>query len=48
MQINVVHTERLVRVLAGLPLLSLPFWLDTPWRWPRLMGLSSRTRRTPR
>jgi hypothetical protein len=39
MQVNVGRTERLVRIAVGLALLSLPFWLDTPWRWLGLVGL---------
>jgi len=39
MQINVGRTERMVRIAAGLALLSLPLWLDTPWRWLALVGL---------
>ncbi len=39
MQINVGNADRIVRVAIGLALLSLPFWLDTPWRWLGLIGL---------
>lgn len=39
MQINVGTIERIVRVVVGLALLSLPFWLDTPWRWLGIVGL---------
>ncbi len=38
MQINVANSERVVRVIVGLILLSLPFWLETPWRWLGLIG----------
>jgi hypothetical protein len=39
MQINVGNADRIIRVAIGLALLSLPFWLDTPWRWLGLIGL---------
>jgi len=39
MQINVGNLERLVRIVVGLLLLSLPLWLDTPWRWLGLVGV---------
>lgn len=39
MQINVGNVDRVIRVAVGLALLSLPFWLDTPWRWLGLIGL---------
>ncbi|MCO5100830.1 MAG: DUF2892 domain-containing protein [Burkholderiaceae bacterium] len=39
MQINVANSERVVRVIVGLILLSLPFWLETPWRWLGLIGI---------
>jgi hypothetical protein len=39
MQINVGKVDRAIRVVAGLVLLSLPFWLDSPWRWLGLIGL---------
>lgn len=35
---NVANPERLVRIIVGLILLSVPFWLDTPWRWLGLIG----------
>ncbi len=38
MQMNVANPERLVRIIVGLILLSVPFWLDTPWRWLGLIG----------
>lgn len=38
MQMNVANPERLVRIVVGLILLSVPFWLDTPWRWLGLIG----------
>jgi hypothetical protein len=38
MQINVGNPERVARIVVGLILLSLPFWLDTPWRWLGLIG----------
>ncbi|WP_298433470.1 DUF2892 domain-containing protein [Ottowia sp.] len=39
MQINVGSIDRLIRIVVGLALLSLPFWLDTSWRWFGLVGL---------
>lgn len=39
MQTNVGSIERIARVAVGLALLSLPFWLDTSWRWLGLLGL---------
>jgi len=39
MQINVGTSDRIVRILIGLFLLSLPLWLDSPWRWLGLIGL---------
>lgn len=39
MQVNVGNFDRLVRIVVGLGLLSLPFWLDTPWRWLGLIGV---------
>jgi len=39
MQTNVGNIDRVIRIVVGLVLLSLPFWLDTPWRWLGLIGL---------
>ncbi|MGB3742830.1 MAG: DUF2892 domain-containing protein [Castellaniella sp.] len=39
MQINIGNIDRLIRIVIGLVLLSLPFWLDTPWRWLGLIGV---------
>lgn len=39
MQINVGNIDRVARIVVGLVLLSLPFWLDSPWRWVGLIGL---------
>ncbi len=39
MPINVGSADRLIRIVSGLVLLSLPFWLGTPWRWLGLVGL---------
>lgn len=39
MQVNVGNPERLLRIVVGLVLLSLPFWLDSSWRWLGLIGL---------
>lgn len=39
MKINVGQIDRLIRILLGLVLLSLPLWLDSPWRWLGLIGL---------
>ena len=38
MQINIGNLDRSVRIVVGLVLLSLPFWLDSPWRWWRFIG----------
>jgi hypothetical protein len=51
MKINVGQLDRLLRILIGLILLSMPFWLDSPWRWLGLIGLmplfTGLTRRCP-
>lgn len=39
MQINVGNLDRIARIVVGLVLLSLPFWLDSSWRWLGLIGL---------
>ena len=39
MQINVGNLDRIARIAVGLMLLSLPFWLDSSWRWLGLIGL---------
>ena len=39
MQINVGSLDRIVRIVVGLILLSLPLWLDSPWRWLGLIGI---------
>ena len=39
MQINVGSLDRIVRIVLGLILLSLPLWLDSPWRWLGLIGI---------
>lgn len=39
MQINVGTFDRIARIVVGLVLLSLPFWLDSPWRWLGVIGL---------
>ncbi|MDX9741607.1 MAG: DUF2892 domain-containing protein [Gammaproteobacteria bacterium] len=39
MDINVGNIDRALRIVAGLALLSLPFWLDSPWRWLGLIGV---------
>ncbi|AMN47105.1 membrane protein [Steroidobacter denitrificans] len=38
MQINVGSLDRIVRIVVGLILLSLPLWLDSSWRWLGLIG----------
>ena len=38
MQINVGNLDRIVRIVVGLVLLSLPLWLDSSWRWLGLIG----------
>lgn len=39
MEMNVGTADRAVRIVVGLALLSLPLWLDSPWRWLGLIGL---------
>ncbi len=39
MQVNVGTLDRSARIVIGLVLLSLPLWLDTPWRWLGLVGI---------
>lgn len=39
MQSNAGRIDRTIRIVVGLVLLSMPFWLDTPWRWLGLIGL---------
>lgn len=39
MQKNVGNLDRIARVVIGLILLSLPLWLDSPWRWLGLIGI---------
>ncbi|MDD2180343.1 DUF2892 domain-containing protein [Acidovorax sp. D2M1] len=39
MQINVGSLDRIVRIVVGLVLLSLPLWLDSSWRWLGLIGI---------
>ncbi|NLF02109.1 MAG: DUF2892 domain-containing protein [Anaerolineales bacterium] len=31
--------DRTIRIVVGLVMLSVPFWLDTPWHWLGLIGL---------
>lgn len=38
MEMNVGNLDRMVRIIVGLALLSLIFWLDSPWRWLGLVG----------
>ena len=38
MQINVGSLDRIVRIVVGPVLLSLPLWLDSTWRWLGLIG----------
>ena len=38
MKRNVGTLDRLVRIVIGLALLSLVFWLDSPWCWLGLIG----------
>jgi hypothetical protein len=38
MQISIRNLDRSVRIVVGLALLSLPFWLDSLWRWWGLIG----------
>ena len=39
MKFNVGGMDRIARIVVGLVLLSLPFWLDSSWRWLGLIGL---------
>ena len=39
MQTNVGNLDRIARVVIGPILLSLPLWLDSPWRWLGLIGI---------
>ena len=39
MAANVGNLDRALRIVVGLALLSLPFWLDSPWRWAGLIGI---------
>jgi hypothetical protein len=39
MAANVGNVDRTLRILVGLALLSLPFWLEGPWRWAGLIGI---------
>ena len=39
MQTNVGNIDRIARIVIGLILLSLPLWLDSPWRWLGLIGI---------
>lgn len=51
MQVNVGNADRIIRIIIGLVLLSLPLWLDSPWRWLGLIGImpitTGLTRRCP-
>ena len=39
MKINVGNFDRVIRIVIGLTLLSLPLWLESPWRWRGLIGM---------
>lgn len=39
MQTNVGNTDRILRIVVGLALLSLIFLVDSDWRWIGLIGL---------
>ena len=39
MTINIGSVDRIIRVAIGLVLLSLPLWLESPWRWVGLIGI---------
>ena len=39
MNVNVGNTDRIVRIVGGLVLLSLILFLDGPMRWVGLIGL---------
>ena len=43
MQINVGNLDRIVRIVVGLVLLSLPLWLDSSWRWLGLFFFKQKT-----
>ncbi len=36
---NVAQLERIIRIVIGVALLSLPFLLDSPLRWFGLIGI---------
>jgi hypothetical protein len=38
MQNNVGNTDRILRIIVGLALLSLIFLIDSNWRWIGLLG----------
>lgn len=39
MKINVGNFDRVIRIVIGLTLISLPLWLESPWRWLGLIGM---------
>lgn len=39
MKINVGNFDRVIRIVIGLTSLSLPLWLESPWRWLGLIGM---------
>lgn len=39
MNTNVGSIDRVIRIVIGLVVLSLPFWLNTPLRWLGLIGV---------
>ncbi|TAL01271.1 MAG: DUF2892 domain-containing protein [Rhodospirillaceae bacterium] len=36
---NVGTADRIARIIIGLVLLSLPFWVQGDWRWVGLLGI---------
>lgn len=35
---NVGSTDKVIRWIIGLILISMIFWVDSPWRWVGLIG----------
>ena len=39
MKNNVGSADRIVRIIIGLVLLSLPLWVEASWSWVGLVGI---------
>lgn len=39
MKTNVGSADRIIRIVIGLVLLSLPFWVHASWSWVGLVGI---------